>query len=536
MAVITTTSVAVERWSPEWHRRLRQLIADLAGLPVDTQAEIRRTVGRDPVAFAILYLEKHLTSPETGSVSFSEVHYEWARRAERWAEPVAGPMADRHADIAPRDTGKSTWWYLIIPLWAAAYGHVRFVAAFADSAGQAEGHLSTFKRELDTNPLLRHDFPELCTPARRQSGGTVADRQSMLHTASGFTFAARGIDSAMLGLKVEERRPDAIVLDDVEPDEASYSPYLAEKRLGTVIDAVFPLNVRARVQMVGTVTMPGSIMHQLVKAAQGVEVADWIADERIQAHHHRAIVVDDDGTERSVWPEKWPLPWLQSRRHTREYAKNYDNDPLARDGTYWVRDDFRYGALDGVTRTLLAIDPIVTERRSSDWAGLAVVGWRPPTKHSPHELAAMGPVERKRAAQDRGRCVVREAKGVRLTGARLRDEVLRILGEYPEIRAVLVEVNQGGDLWREVLHHLPGVKVLTHWSGESKEVRFARTLEHYQRGRVLHERRLDVLEEQAVAFPRGAHDDVIDAVAAGTTFFLDPERRAKTGASVKQWV
>lgn len=525
-----------ERWSSEWHRRLRQAIAGLADRPPEVQAEIRRRLGRDPVAFAVIYLRRHLSSPETGGVSFSEVHYDWARRALGWAEPVTAPMEHRHADIAPRSTGKTTWFYLILILWAAAYEHIRFAAAFADTAAQAEGHLSTFKQELDHNPLLRHDFPMLCAPARRQSGGTVADRQSMIHTQSEFTFAARGIDSASLGLKVEERRPDLLVLDDVEGDESSYSPYLAEKRLGTVIDAVLALNVYARVQMVGTVTMPGSITHQLVKAAQGVEVAQWIADERIQAHHHRAIVVDDDGTERSVWPQKWPLLWLQSRRHTREYAKNYDNDPLARDGAYWVRDDFRYGDLPGVTRTLLAVDPILTERRTSDWAGLAVVGWQPPTAE---ERAAAAEESRRtgKKVAARGRCVVRDAKAVKLTGGRLREEVIRVLGQHPDIRAVLIETNAGGDLWRnDILVGLPGVTVVTHWSGESKEVRFAGTLRHYQRGRVLHERRLDIVEEQAVAFPRGAHDDVIDAVSAGTAYFLDPERRAKSKIEVTTWV
>jgi hypothetical protein len=525
----------VKRWSPEWHRRLRRIIVELADQPLDVAAEVRRTLGRDdPIAFAVLYLDHHLVSPETGGVTFSEVHYEWAERALTWRTPVTGPMEARDADIAPRSTGKTTWWFMALPMWAAAYGHVRFVAAFADTSGQAEGHLATFKSELDSNPLLRHDFPDLCAPARRQSGSTVADRQSMLHTASGFTFAARGIDSASLGLKHGEHRPDVIVIDDAEPDEASYSPYLATKRLSTIVDTVLALNVYARVQMVGTVTMPGSIMHQLVKAAQGVETADWISDEGIQAHHHRAIVVNDDGTERSVWAEKWPLPWLQSRRHTREYAKNYDNDPLARDGTYWVREDFGYGDLDGVTRTLLAIDPIVTERRTSDFAGLAVVGWRPPTRDELAEAARKRTLGDKRA-KARGQCVVREAKGVRLTGGRLRDEVVRILGDHPDIRAVLIEVNQGGELWREVLHDLPGVKILTHWSGTSKEVRFARTLQHYQRHRIVHARRLDVLEEQAVAFPRGQYDDVIDAVAAGTSYFLDPERRAKSGIEVHTW-
>lgn len=534
----TPPAATVERWSPEWHRRLRQVIARLADEPPAVAAEVRRTLGRDdPIAFAILYLERHLISQETGGVSFSEVHYAWAERALGWRTPPAGPMTDRHADIAPRSTGKTTFWFLILILWAAANDVVRFVAAFADTSSQAEGHLSTLRTELDTNVLLRHDFPDLCAPARRRTGATVADRQGMLHTASGFTFAAKGIDSASLGLKDEERRPEVLVLDDCEPDEASYSAYLAEKRLGTIVDTILALNVYARVQLVGTVTMPGSITHQLVKAAQGVEVAAWIAEERIQAHHHRAIITNDDGTERSVWPEKWPLGWLQSRRTTREYAKNYDNDPLARAGVYWVREDIRHGDLEGVTRTLLAIDPIVTEnRKTSDFAGLAVVGWRPPTRDELADAARRRHLGDKKA-KARGCCVVREAKGVRLTGSRLRDEVVRILGRHPQVRAVLIESNVGGDLWRnDILVNLPGVRVLTHWSGESKEVRFARTLEHYQRRRVTHEHRLDVLEEQAVAFPRGQHDDVIDAAAAGIAFFLDPEKRQKSTVQVSTWV
>ena len=50
-----------------------------------------------------------------------------------------------------------------------------------------------------------------------------------------------------------------------------------------------------RVLFVGTVTMPGSIMHQLVKHAQGVETASWIKDEGVNATHLDAIQVDDQG-------------------------------------------------------------------------------------------------------------------------------------------------------------------------------------------------------------------------------------------------
>jgi len=503
------------RWDAGWHRRLQALIADLAFRPIHDQAPIRRALARDPVAFAILYLRHHLKDRD-GNMSFSEAHYAWASHALTWADgPPVRPMQDRHAFIAPRECGKSTWWFLILPLWAAANGHVRFAAAFAHSASQAELHLKTFRAELDNNALLRYDYPDLCQSKRKpSSGATVSDNAGMLVQRSGFVFAARGADSATLGMKVGPFRPDLLLLDDVEPDEASYSKDLAVKRLGTIVDAIFPLNVYARVVMAGTVTMPGSIIHQLVKAAAGQEAEPWVAEQEIQAHHIHPIIRDDDGVERSVWPEKWPLDFLNKIRHTRAYAKNYDNDPMSREGMYWLKQDFRYGRLDAPTRCMLVVDPAVTARKTSDYTGLAVVRWQGP------ELLNGSRVPTK---QRPGTCEITWSIGVKLTGAPLRQYVAeQVLPRFENIRYILVETNQGGDLWAAtggVLHGL-GVRVGTHWASESKEVRFGRELDHWQRGRVLHAVAMPMMEEQAIGFPRHAYDDVIDAAVAGVHYFL----------------
>ncbi|MYS16258.1 hypothetical protein, partial [Streptomyces sp. SID4982] len=266
--------------------------------------EGRRTLTRlNPLLFALVYLRHHLEDSE-GRITFGDAHLDWCRAARGWVRPPAGPGENRDAYIAPRNMGKSTWFFLILPAWAAAHGHVRFAAAFAASATQAETHLGSFKREVDSNELLRRDYPDLCTPAKRPSGSSVADTQSMYIAGNGFVFAARGIDSSSLGMKVGEQRPDLLLLDDIEPDESSYSPDLARKRRTTLIDAILPLNVYARVVISGTVTMPGSIVHQLVKHARNVETADWVREEGFQAHYTPPIIKTAGGYERSVWPAK----------------------------------------------------------------------------------------------------------------------------------------------------------------------------------------------------------------------------------------
>lgn len=470
-------------------------------------SEGRRLLTRlSPALFAVTYLRHHLKGRD-GQVTFADAHLDWFRQARQWVRPVQAPAEDRMAWIAPRSCGKSTMAFLALPAWAAAHGFARFIAAFADSAIQAETHLATFKRELDTNELLRQDFPDLCAPGKRPSGANLADTQSMFIARSGFVFAARGIDASSLGLKVGEQRPDLLLADDVEPDESSYSPYQAAKRLTTLQDAVLPLNVFARVLLVGTVTMPGSIVHQLSKHAQGIETADWIRDENFQVRHYRPIIKRDDGTERSIWPAKWSIEYLQSIRHTRSFAKNYDNSPLGADGDYWSPDDFRYPqpgeGLDPAPRMMLSIDPAVTSKVTSDYTGLAVVSYCP----------------------ERRRCTVHEATQVKLAPAALREKVLAMLDEFPEIGLVLVEDNQGGEVWPHILHNLP-VKLRTVHQSAPKEVRAARVLNHYQRGRVIHARRLRDLEEQMCAFPKAPHDDVLDAVVSAVERFFPAKTKA----------
>ena len=470
---------------------------------VQTSTRYRRAITKtSPLLFAMIYLDHHLRGKETGDeITFSDFHLEVIEHARRWMRPISSPAEERHVYVAPRGCGKSTWFFTILPLWAAAHGWASFIAAFANSATQAETHLSTFKRELDTNGWLQKDYPELCAPAIRPSGATVSDNRGMLMARSGFVFAARGVDSTALGLKVGTRRPDLLVLDDIEPGEETYSPLQKDKRLGAILDSILPLNIFARVVLVGTVTMGGSIVHDCVKTVTepGEPPADWITDERFVTHYYPAIVTGDDGEERSIWPAKWPMDYLESIRTTRSFQKNMMNSPLGADGQYWSPEDIRIGMPAApLTHQLLSIDPAVTTKGTSDFTGMAVVGYSKPAKQ----------------------CVIRWAKAVRVQpGEQLRTLVLRVLDEWPDVKGVVVESNQGGDVWRNILHHLP-VPLQTVHQSEPKDVRAARFLAHYQRRRVLHEVHLPALEGQQMAYPKAPFDDLVDAAGTGVTVFL----------------
>jgi hypothetical protein len=496
----------------------------------------------DPLLFAVVYLRHHLISEETGGITLADCHFEWFRLAREWTIKDTGLRGWRHTFASPRNSGKSTVWYTLVPIWAAAHGHVEFVATFANGSTQSEMHLQTFRTEAAQNARLREDYPDLCTAVRKPSGRTVADNEGQFQSKSGFVWIARGIDVASLGMKVGKRRPGVLVLDDIEKDEARYSPGEVEKRRGTLIDAILPLNERAKVVIVGTVTRPGSINHQLVKVARGDierdteewETVKWIEDERFIPHYHPPIITEADGSRRSCWPDKWPLEYLESIEHTRNYKKNFENNPRAGSGMYWSDEDIRYGVPPNVGAEYLFVDPPVTHGPKADKCGLSVLGYAPghgrlPTAEQKRLLGDEWDSRLTREeAMEQGvarlsRVCVMHAEEAALTGAPLFEKVVGLIAIRPAIRAVVVETNQGGELWNETFADLPpGVRLITFHSSVPKEIRIARSLDLYQRFRVTHARPFGVLEDAQTAYPKIEYDDLLDANSTGTLYLLKP--------------
>lgn len=473
----------------------------------------------DPLLFALIYCREVIKNDQ-GEVSFSDLHLQLCRIARTWVnKPIS--KESRHAIIAPRGGGKSSWAFKILILWAGAHRHVKFAAAFSNSATQAHGHLAGLRQFMDASELLIEDYPDFCEPARRPNGNVMADSQEMTYRKNKFSFAARGIDSGVLGLvDPDNTRPELILLDDIEPDESNYSEYECRKRLLSVQDTILPMKENAHVVWIGTVTMPESLTHQMVKSVTDTRErpSQWITDERFQVHYIPAIITEPDGTERSFWEGRFPydrgtpeLGGLRYDKHKRAFKKNMQNLPVSEDGTYWTQEDIQYGKLDECTKTLIQIDPAVSDRKTSDYTAFAVISFQPGI--------------RSREGKDHDRmpmCVVRHVEQVKLPPAALRDRVLRLIARFPDVGGVRIEANQGGDTWKSVFHNLP-VQMVVHKETIPKKVRAEHLLNHYQRGRVLHERYFPDLEDQMLAFPNVANDDLIDAVGAGVQYFLQPK-------------
>lgn len=496
-------------------------------LPENYKSKIRKTVTKnDPLLFSLIYLPSHISDPE-GNTTFSRFHLDTLG----WAKNVL-PNADnlsieekRMAFVAPRQAGKSTILFLILPIWSMAFRHQKFITAFGASAEPIEDHLKTFRDEMATNELLRMDFPRLTTPK--------VDRSSLYHAQSNVGFQVKGLDRATRGSKLgtEGTRPTWILMDDVEPGESNYGNKEIEKRKTTILNDIIGGDPSAVVNFVGTVTRAGSIMHDILRTETEKAPIEWVAEQKISTRYYPALITNDDGTKVSMWlnnpKEEWSTRWMLDNEKTNQFQVEKMNNPMGKQGKYWAKAHIKYGILDNPkgSKIMLQIDGAVTTKETSDYTGICV------SRYTPAQLID--------GVWTQPTVEILDARQVKLVSEDLRMYVIKMISDFAAqgiyIRYVRSEVNQGGDLWgiahtpdgarskSGVFHHLPdGVGLMVSSTSIGKEVKFAEAHDFYLKPgyTVLHAKEFGDLERQMIEFPKAKNDDIADAVVMSILFFL----------------
>lgn len=110
-------------------------------------------------------------------------------------------------------------------------------------------------------------------------GASRGWRRERLRTSTGLTVDALGLDTGMRGAKVDDQRPDMIILDDV--DENEDSKHVTLKKLGLIKKTILPAGSNdVAVLFIQNLISPNSIMSRLVDGR-----ADFIADKIVSGPH-----------------------------------------------------------------------------------------------------------------------------------------------------------------------------------------------------------------------------------------------------------
>lgn len=112
--------------------------------------------------------------------------------------------------------------------------YVLYVCGTQDQADDHVGNIAA---------LLEHDavalwYPGMADRLLGKFGNSKGWRRNRIRTASGFTVDALGLDTAARGVKLENERPDLIVLDDV--DDALDSPAVVARKITAITAKLLP--------------------------------------------------------------------------------------------------------------------------------------------------------------------------------------------------------------------------------------------------------------------------------------------------------
>jgi len=205
------------------------------------------------------------------------------------------PLVNRQIIEAPVRHGKSHWHSIVVPAWHCCMWPDKKVLGVSYGATLSD----TFSR----------DVIRLCERAAPAFGLTVDPKW---HQADSFRWAGRagGYDSVGAGGAVSGKGYHFIAADDlVKDDEAARSP---NQRAS--LRKWFNADLLTRTEPGGKVSLVMSRRHMSDLSGE-CQVDNAELPEALRWHVVKFKAIDDAGN--ALWPERYPIAWLQDR--LREY-------------------------------------------------------------------------------------------------------------------------------------------------------------------------------------------------------------------------
>lgn len=113
----------------------------------------------------------------------------------------------------------------------------RYALYISGTQKQADDHVGNVASMLES-PTVASYYPELSERDLNKFGVSKGWRHNRLRTAAGFTVDALGLDVDVRGIRLEENRPDLLILDDVDDGEDSIDT--VKKKIRIITQKILP--------------------------------------------------------------------------------------------------------------------------------------------------------------------------------------------------------------------------------------------------------------------------------------------------------
>ena len=245
----------------------------------------------------------------------------------------------------------------------------QFVIIVSATEAQSVLFLSDIKNEMIENEDLRELFG-----VKRIVKDSETDVIVQFDDGYQFRIIAKGSEQKLRGLKWRGKRPDLIVGDDLEDDEQVMNKDRRTKFKNWFYSALVPsIGSGGLIRVVGTVLHFDSLLENLLRSSA------W-KSKRYRAHN--------EDFSHILWPELWSEERLRAKRQEltdqgipESYSQEYLNYPIDEATAFFSRKDFpAIKTYDENLSYYFGVDFAVSTAERSDFTVIAVVGINPTGK------------------------------------------------------------------------------------------------------------------------------------------------------------
>ena len=415
------------------------------------------------------------------------------------------------AIAAPRSHAKSTAITHSYTLATLLFRERSYAIIVSETVAQSVQFLGDLKKELIDNEDLRSLFGVT---------GLVKDTEEdficQLEDGHQFRVQAKGAEQKVRGLKWKAKRPDLIIVDDLEGDEAVQSKERRDKFKRWFNGALLPCRSNTGiVRVVGTILHLDSLLEGLMPERQlGASRQKFLVTEPLKQYASvrtpwksiKFRAHTDDFSE-ILWKERWSKTKLQEEkaRYVGQglgdvYSQEYLNVPLDESNTFFRRSDFLPRREEDKKLNLnyyITADLAISQRERSDYSVFCVAG-----------------------VDDQGRLHLVNVVRDRMDAQQIVDTILTLQKLYRPslfgVEAGTIQKSIGPFLNKEML--ATGIFVpLQLLKPSADKITRARSIQARMRANAC---KFDkdaewytTFEEELMRFPRDRHDDQVDSWA-----------------------
>lgn len=444
-----------------------------------------------------------------GAVESPDCHYEW------WEL-----FCDPHPQVAiaaPRRHAKTTAITQTCTLAAVCFREREYVLIVSDTITQANQFLGDIKRELADNETLRSLFK-----IQGFSKDTEDDLIVLCSDGHQFRISAKGAEQKIRGLKWNNRRPDLIICDDLENDEIVLNKERRAKFKRWFYASLLPCkSYKGIIRYVGTILHTDALLESVMPKRHDkntietpLKTYSTKSDKKLpwKSVKYRAHNPD---FSLLLWPNLYNPDYFRSLRQSHMddgmadvYSQEYLNYPMDESVSYFRRgdfkefsdDDYRAFSKDNWKKThniYIGSDLAVSTAEHADWSVFVVA-----------------------AMNEDGMLYIKQVIRERMDSTQIVETMLSLQRVYDPIVMSMekgqIEKSVGPFLRERMLQTGVFINILPMSVSTDKRTR-ARSIQARMRmGAVKFDKKADWyfdLEDEAVLFGRGKHDDQVDALA-----------------------